>query len=161
MNMSQLSLPTYQLIFIYILYIAYLCLVMFGGMRKKQAKLRRFIFMIILLFWALTETYDGIKSLIEIIDLIIIIVISIIKGLYLGHKKHIEKIDNTYYIWHDFSYVTIWFLFFVGKIFITSCLKYFTGATIPLWHMVFYFCIYFTLRSIVVVYLHPKAFQKI
>lgn len=141
-----------------LLYIGYLCLVMFGGMRKKEAKLRRFAFMIILLFWALTQTYNGIHSAAEIADLILILAIAVVKAIYLGHKKHVEKIDGVHYIWHDFSYVTVWFIFFVGKLLATGGLKYATGAAIPLWHMVFYFCVYFTLRSAVVVFLHPEAF---
>lgn len=160
MSLAQYSLAAWQMALIGFLYVGYLCWVMFGGMRKKEAKLRRFVFMIVLLFWALLKTYDGIHSDVELVNLAMIIVIAVVKALYLGRKKHVEKIDGIDYIWHDLSYVAVWFVFFAGKMLLTGGLKYLTEAVIPMWHMVFYFCIYFTLRSVVIVYLHPQAFLR-
>ena len=151
-------LPTYQLTGLTLAYGAYLCWVMFGGMRKKQAKLRRLLGMIILLFWAFGQTYTGIHCAAEAIDLAVIIAIALAKGLCLGCQKQLEAFEGIYYIWHDFSYVALWLLFFTGKVVFSQWLTVFTHVTMPLWHMVFYFCLYFTLRAIIVVCRYPQAF---
>lgn len=148
-----------QLLIAGVLYIAYLCFVMFGGMRKKKASLRRFIPMIVLLVWALTQTYAAPTSTADLLDVALVGAVALVKGLYLGRKKHVEQIDGTYYIWHDTSYIAAWGVFFVGKLLLTQGLSHVTGAEFPLWHMVFYFCLYFSLRSAVIVRLHPEAFS--
>ncbi|NMM93186.1 hypothetical protein [Bifidobacterium oedipodis] len=159
--MNQLlNLPLFQLLIALVLYLAYLAYVMLGGMRKRKAGLRRFIIMIVVLFWGLTQAYDGVHTEAEILDLALITAIALVKAWYLGHKKMVEQIDGVYYIWHDMSYVRAWFMFFVGKIILTAAVGYCTHITMPIWHIVFYFCVYFTLRSAIIVYLHPQAFLR-
>ncbi len=53
--MDQLNLNAWQMIAAGVLYIAYLCWVMFGGMRKKKIKPVVYIVMTILMFYGLLE----------------------------------------------------------------------------------------------------------
>ena len=53
--MDQLNLNAWQMIAAGVLYIAYLCWVMFGGMRKKKIKPVVYIVMTILMFYGLLK----------------------------------------------------------------------------------------------------------
>ncbi|WP_334333348.1 MULTISPECIES: hypothetical protein [unclassified Companilactobacillus] len=160
MNIASLSLPIYQLIVGVIIYVCYLGFVMFGGLRKKRIKPIHFILMIIILFWALTKTYSGLGSFWNNVDLIVVLIIAVVKGITLGNKKQVKMIDNSYYIWHEKEYIILWSAFFVGKVLFTLVLGTVFNLNIPIWHMIAYFFVYFTVRTLIIVRLYPEAFQR-
>lgn len=58
--MAAFDLKNWQLILIALLYIAYLCWVMFGGMKRKKIKLRLYIVMTLLMFYGFIKEFNGI-----------------------------------------------------------------------------------------------------
>ncbi|HCC00572.1 MAG TPA: hypothetical protein DEP42_05085 [Ruminococcaceae bacterium] len=159
MGIASSSLLSSQSIFIGIFYLVCLGLLVLGGMRKKETNLRRLFLLSIVLFLFLIKTYNGIHSTPEIVDLLVMVALALGKGLYLGHKKRVEKIGDVYYIWNDLPYVLAWVLFLVGKTAVNIGIQHFTGKAMPTWHTLLYFFLYFTLRSGVIVATHPQAFQ--
>ncbi len=153
--MDQLNLNAWQMIAAGILYIAYLCWVMFGGMRKKKIKPVVYIVMTILMFYGLLKEYDGIHSAIEVIDICLILLIGFVKGIYLGKRKIVEYIDDRWYMRHDKKYILAWVLFFAVKLLIAQILKLVTGSAMPFWHMILYFCFYYPWRTINVFIANP------
>lgn len=160
MNFTNLSLPFYQLIVGAVIYICYLGFVMFGGLRKKKIKPIHFILMVIILFWALTKTYSGLGSFWSNIDLIVVLIIAVAKGITLGNKKQVKMINDDYYIWHEKEYILLWSAFFIGKILFTLILSILFKVNIPIWHMVAYFFVYFTVRTLIIIKLYPEAFRR-
>ncbi len=159
--MTALSLKSWQLALVAILYIAYLCWVMFGGMRRKKIKLTIYIIMTLLMFYGLVKEYNGIHSTIAIINILIVLLIGFVKGIYLGRRKIVEKIDEVWYMHHDGKYIIAWVIFFAVKLICTSVLKMVSGVEIPLWHMILYFCFYYPWRTINVFIANPDMRQEV
>lgn len=159
--MAAYDLKNWQLILIALLYIAYLCWIMFSGMKRKKIKLRLYIVMTLLMVYGLIKKFDGIQSMTAVVNIIIVLFIGFVKGIYLGRQKIIEKIDGIWYMHHNGKYIVAWVLFFAVKLVCTSILKMVSGAEIPLWHMILYFCFYYPWRTVNVFIANPEMRQEI
>lgn len=159
--MEGFALEKWQLVLVAILYVLYLCWVMFGGMKRKKIKPVVYIGMTLLMLYGLVKEFDGIGGTAAIINIFIVLLIGFIKGIYLGRKKIVEKIDETWYMHHDGAYIIAWILFFVIKLVLTMVLKIVSGAEIPLWHMILYFCFYYPWRTINVFIANPEMRREV
>lgn len=159
--MTAFDLKNWQLILTTLLYIAYLCWVMFGGMKRKKIKLTLYIVMTVLMFYGLIKEYNGIQSIAAAVNIIIVLFIGFVKGIYLGHRKIVEKIDGIWYLHHNGKYIVAWILFFTVKLICTSVLKIVSGTEIPLWHMILYFCFYYPWRTANVFIANPEMKQEV
>ena len=158
--MNIQNLKTWQLVLIAVIYILYLCFVMFGGLRKRKVKAVKYAAMSCLLIYAVIKLFDGFYGSTAIINLLVITVIAFIKGIYLGHKKIIENVDNVFYIRHSKSYILWWLLFFTIKNIITYSLKFVTKAEIPVWHSVYYLALFYMIRSVTIFIVNPQLRNK-
>lgn len=156
-----MNLEKGQIIVLAIIYIAYLCWVMFGGMRKKKVNLRMYVIMTVLLIYGLVKEYTGVHSTAEIINIVGILFIGFIKGIYLGHKKIVEKENDVWYIHHDGKYILIWIAFFALKVIFTQGLKMGMQAEIPLWHMILYISFYYPWRTINIFWANPNMRKEV
>lgn len=105
------NLELWQLLLVGILYTAYLCWVMFGGMKKRKIKLRMYLIMTALMIYGVAVEYNGIHSTAEILNICGVLLIGLVKGIYLGRLKNVEKIDQDWYISHSGKYIVIWVAF--------------------------------------------------
>ncbi|MDO4554089.1 MAG: hypothetical protein Q4B70_02950 [Lachnospiraceae bacterium] len=154
--MGNYNFEIWQMILLGIIYISYLCWVMFGGMRRKKIKLLVYVLMTVLMIWGLVKEYNGIHSTAEVIDICIILSIGFVKGIYLGRRKIVEQVDGAWYMHHDGRYIIVWFLFFAVKIVAGQILKQVTGVDIPLWHIILYFAFYYPWRTVNVFIANPE-----
>lgn len=154
--MEHTQLSSWQAMILTILYIGYLCWVMFGGLRKRRVKPAVSGIMTALLLYGVVNTFTGIHTIAEILDLGIVLMIGFIKGIVLGRRKVVEKIDGTWYMRHDGRYILLWVAFFAGKVLLTQVLQLVTHTQFPMWHMILYFCFYYPWRTIHVFQHHPE-----
>lgn len=159
--MTTFGLNDGQLILVTIFYIAYLCWVMFGGLKKKKIKLKVYIIMTLLMIYGLIKEYNGIHSSITVIDIIFVLLIGFIKGIYLGRRKIVERIDGIWYIHHNGNYIVAWILFFAAKLAFTKILTIVSGMEMPLWHMILYFCFYYPWRTANIFIANPEMRQEV
>lgn len=159
--MEGFHLKTWQLVLLAIVYITYLCWALLGGMKKKKVKPIVYIAMTLLMIYGLIKECNGIGGMAELINIPAILIIGFMKGIYLGHKKIVEKTDGVWYIHHDKKYIAAWFAFFIIKLAFTQILKTISGADIPLWHMILYFCFYYPWRTINIFIANPKMRREI
>lgn len=159
--MTAFDLKNWQLLLIAQLYIAYLCWVMFGGMKRRKIKLTLYIVMTLLMLYGLIKEYNGIQSRMAVVNIIIVLFIGFVKGIYLGRRKIVEKIDGVWYMHHNRKYIVAWILFFAIKLICTCVLKAISGTEIPLWHMILYFCFYYPWRTVNVFIANPKMRQEL
>lgn len=157
--MAGLNLEIWQLVLAGLAYVAYLCFVMFGGMKSKKIKLPMYVVMTALLIYGMIKQFNGIHSVAEVINICGILAIGLIKGIYLGRKKIVEKVDGSWYIHHDGKYVAAWVLFFVFKLIFTQVLSAVSGVEIPLWHMILYFTFYYPWRT-ANIFIHNPDMRK-
>lgn len=85
--MEEFNLKTWQLVLVAIVYITYLCWVLLGGMKQKKIKPIVYIAMTLLMIDGLIKECNGIGGIAELINILAILLIGFIKGIYLGHKK--------------------------------------------------------------------------
>lgn len=159
--MEGLHLKTWQLALVAIAYIVYLCLVLLGGMRKKKIKLIVYVAMTLLMIYGLIRECNGIGSTAELINISVILLIGLIKGIYLGRQKIVEKADGVWYMYHNKKYIVAWVVFFILKLAFTQILKTVSGANIPLWHMILYFCFYYPWRTVNVFIANPEMRREV
>lgn len=154
-------LEDWQMVLAVVLYTAYLCWVMFGGMKKKRIKPKLYAAMTLLMLYGLAKEFDGIDSAAAVIDIGIVLLVGFIKGIYLGRRKLVEKIDGTWYMRHNGRYIVAWVLFFAVKIACTAAVKAISGAQMPLWHMILYFCFYYPWRTANVFIANPEMRREV
>lgn len=142
------------------LYGLYLSYTLLGGLKRKRLSLRRLFLMPFLLALAVVNLYDGLHSMADQLDILLISVIALSKGVYLGQQKQVAEIDGAYYISHDYAYILKWLIFFAAKFALTGALEYITHTEIALWHTIFYLLLYFTTRSLTILALHPAALAR-
>lgn len=146
--MENMNFELWQTALLVVLYVAYLSWVMFGGLRKRKIKLKTYIIMTLLMIYGVIHEFTGISCYAEAINIGIILAIGFIKGIVLGKRKIIEKVDGCWYMYHDKKYIVIWIAFFVLKIILTQILKTVTAVKYPMWHMILYFAFYYPWRTI-------------
>lgn len=157
--MENLHLQTWQSIVLAILYVGYLCWVMFGGMRRRKVKPLMYIIMTALMILGVVQGYTGVHGWPEVVNIAVILAIGLIKGIILGRRKIVEKIDGVWYMHHDGKYIIIWVAFFALKVVSTTVLQVTTGSHFPAWHMILYFCFYYPWRT-VNVFIHNPQMRK-
>ncbi|NLZ47589.1 MAG: hypothetical protein GX895_02170 [Clostridiales bacterium] len=145
--MSKFDFKTLLTIVLTGLYIVYLCWVLIGGLRNRRIRLKMYLIITLLMIFEVLKNYNGIHSYAEVINVCIILVIAITKGVILGRKKVVEKVDDIWYMHHDRKYIAIWLLFVI-KLGTTQLLRLATKVNIPTWNMFLYFCIYYPWRTI-------------
>lgn len=159
--MENLLLTVWQTAVLALLYIAYLGWVLFGGMRRRKIKPVVYIVMTALMLYGVIREFTGVHTAAELIDLILVLAVGFFKGIVLGRRKFVEKIDGIWYMHHDGKYILLWLAFFGVKLLLTQLLKLTTGAQFPLWHMIVYFCFYYPWRTIQVFLRHPDMRKEI
>lgn len=157
----NLQLKTWQTIVLGIVYVGYLCWVMFGGMKKRKIKIRVYIIMTLLMIYGIISEFNGIHSIAEIINISIVLSVGFIKGIILGRHKIVEKSDHIWYMRHNLKYVGIWVLFFCIKTILSHILKICANTTFPMWHMILYFTFYYPWRTINVFLHNPQMAKEI
>lgn len=157
--MGNFTLNTWQTVLIGILYAGYLCWVMFGGLRKRRVKPWMYLIMTILMVYGVIHEYTGIHTGAEIADISIILGIGLIKGVVLGRMKVVEKIDDVWYMHHTGKYIVLWVIFFGIKLLATRLLSYYSGVTMPWWHLILYFAFYYPWRT-TNVFIHNPEMRK-
>lgn len=160
MNPSEYALESWQTMLLTMAYMGYLCFVMFGGLRRRKVKAPQYIVMSILMIYGVIRLFDGFYGTAAVINLALITGIALVKGIYLGHKKIVECVEGVYYMRHEKTYIVIWLMFFLGKFVMTGGLKFVTGEEIPVWHMVYYLCLYYMIRTITVFVTHPQLAEQ-
>lgn len=145
--MESLNLATLKEFALVSLYIAYLCWVMFRGLRLRKVKLRVYLIMTVLLLYGTIKEFNGIHSAAEIVNISIILAIGLIKGIVLGKRKITQKINGIWYIHHDKTYIILWIAFFGFKVLLSQILVILTGTPMPPWHILLYFCFYYPWRT--------------
>ncbi len=156
-----MSLQNWMMILLGILYIGYLCWVMFGGMCRKKIKPLVYVIMTVLILWGVISQFNGVHSKAEVINICMILLIGLVKGIWLGRKKVVEKIDGVWYLHHTWSYILIWVIFFAVKTVLSRILTYTTGVSMPLWHMILYFAFYYPWRTINVFIANPEMRKEV
>ena len=158
-NINQILIETeydlHHLVYI-ILYLAYLIFVMLKGLKPRKPSYFTFFFMPLLMGYSVWKFYNGFESGIYIIELLVIGTYAILKGVYLGHKKIIENINGVYIYHHNWKYIQIWLLLFIFKFIIMFAFELTANLSIPIWHTLIYLLIFYVIRTITMVRLHPQ-----
>lgn len=159
MNLPEV--PTGQAGILLIIYIAYLCWVMFGGLKPRKIKPRMYLIMTLLMLYGIVQAYDGIPSTAALIDIAVLLSIGFVKGICLGKRKIVEKTDAIWYMHHTYHYIVLWILFFAGKVILTQYIEFISGETMPLWHILLYFSFYYPWRIINVFIRNPQMRKEV
>lgn len=79
--MENLHLESWQTVLLAVVYIAYLCWVMFGGLRKRKIKLRVYVIMTLLMIYGVVSEFDGIHTLPEVANICIVLAVGFVTAL--------------------------------------------------------------------------------
>lgn len=159
--MERLQLSLWQMVLLAVLYIGYLCWVMFGGLKRRRVKVGVYIIMTLLMIYGAIHEFTGIHTVAEVCNIGIVLAVGFVKGIVLGKQKIAEKIEGTWYICHDGKYICLWVVFFAVKILLTRLLTRIADVQFPLWHMILYFCFYYPWRTVNVFCHHPAMWRDV
>lgn len=159
--MESLALTSWQTVLLAVLYIGYLCWVMFGGLRRRRIKVGVYVIMTLLMVYGVVREFSGLRTVAEMVNVCIVLAVGFAKGIVLGKRKVVEKVDGKWYMRHDKKYINLWVAFFAVKILLTQLLTFITQAEFPLWHMILYFCFYYPWRTVNVFYRHPTMRREV
>ncbi len=112
------------------------------------------------MIYGLIQEYQPPASAILITNIVLILVIDFFKGIVLGRRKIVEKMDGTWTTRHDRQYIILW-LFFGVKLVGTEVLRWITNVEIPIWHTILYFSFYYPWRTFNVFQANPQMRRDI
>lgn len=159
--MENLQFSTWQTAALAVLYAAYLCWVMFGGLRDRVIKPRVYVIMTALLIYGVVEEFTGVRSAAEAANIGIVLAVGFVKGIVLGRRKIVRKVDGLWRMRHDGRYIVIWVAFFAAKLALTQALGLLSGASFPAWHIILYFCFYYPWRTVNVFVCNPEMQKEV
>lgn len=157
---TKYSLSTWQYALVIVLYIGYLCLVMFGGLRKKKIKAVKYLIMSLLMVYGVIDLFDGFSGTASIINFALMTAIALFKGVFMGKRKIVECGDGKYTIRHDKTYIIWWVIFFVLKMIFTKVVKGIFIGEVAIWQTVYYLTLYYIVRTITVFVVNPEIRMK-
>lgn len=150
-----------QSLLVLVAYVAYLAFIMIRGLQPRKPSLLNFVVIPVLMVYSVVQLYDGFGSGASIIELCIITVYAIGKGIFLGNRKIIQVNDGVATYSHDGGYIAIWTVLFAIKILFSVLFGMLTGATIPVWHTLMYFATYYISRTLTLIFREPKLLDAL
>lgn len=154
--MENIRLESWQTLVLITVYIAYLCWVMFGGLRRRKIKPTVYVVMTLLMIYGVVHEFTDVSSTAEAVNICIVLSVGAIKGIVLGKRKIVEKADGVWYMHHDKAYILLWVTFFAVKLLLTQVLGVIANTQFPMWHMILYFCFYYPWRTVNVFRNNPE-----
>lgn len=94
----------------------------------------------------------------EAANIVLGLAVGFVKGIVLGCRKIVRKVDGLWRMRHDGRYIVIWVAFFAAKILLTQLLA---DASFPAWHMILYFCFYYPWRTVNVFVRNPEMRKEV
>lgn len=157
---SSYSLSPWEYALAIFLYAAYLCFVMFGGLKKRRVKPIKYAILAALMLYGVIELFDGYHGDASWVNFIFVTLLAVGKGIFMGKKKMVEYIDGKYYIHHDKKYIIWWAILFVAKLIVSNIFKTVFEGDVTLWQTVYYLALYYVARTVAVYAFNPCLYRK-
>lgn len=142
------ALVIYELIFSTICYVIYFIWMFLGQYKRKRVRIFSSIIMVILVSLIIIRELSSVNSVITNLDLVIILIFGLIKGVYLSKRKNTEEIKGICYMYYDRKYINAWIVFFLIKLFLIMAIEIMTGKELPIGHMLLYYCLYHSCKNL-------------
>jgi hypothetical protein len=145
-----------------LLAVALVAYVIYRNYREKEVTWKSLLLMPILMACLLVRNVTGSLTPMLLLELFVVCLIGLVKGVLLGFRKSIRQTPSGEYVMRaDRGFAAVWIAGFVVQGIVQAIFDVVTGAHDPIWVTFAYMFVYFTARQLTTLARHPHVIASL